>query len=352
MNCSCAATPYDLIFRAGIWIGTLLLLATPSIAGGPQRVSGGAPLIWSTGTVSYVASPNAIHAVSSPNILKLIQSAAATWGSVSTAGIGFKFNGVLSVSTYAAYIQKTEAEQANLVVVDPDGSLLIEPLHGVGADKTILGWTDINPGTPALTIVQFSSVLNGGLIQGEGAFSRTMVHEFGHAIGLDHAQINDGDEVTSPVMYPAVASDYKSSSSLKPDDIAWASKLYPSKTFKSTYAVIKGKLVRDGGTPVLGANIIFTDESNDTSRIMNRFSCVSDWLMNKDGAFEIAVTPGVYSIQIEPVDPAFSGPSSVGHYAESQSDRSFADRIAKRVFPTLLNVIAGSTTDLGPLSAN
>jgi hypothetical protein len=194
-------------------------------------------------------------------------------------------------------------------------------------------------------------------------FEQAFVHEFGHFLGLDHSQINVNvlnnpnpvcslDDVTGlPLMFPVLFCQARKDSGLPPlapDDIAWISKLYPETQnsppnqvpFLSSYGLIAGNVFfSDGTTPAQGVNVIVrrlsdgvVSNGNEAKRIA--FSAVSGFQFTGNpgqsitgdnpgsargsrdpallGYYEIPVTPGTYTVEVESVFPYFIGGSGVG----------------------------------------
>ena len=196
-------------------------------------------------------------------------------------------------------------------------------------------------------------------------FQQAFVHEFGHFSGLDHSQINVAvlsaprgncgmdDLAGLPVMFPFVYCQARTVPgvqlpALAPDDLAWISWLYPETAntppaqipFSSAYGTISGTIsFSDGLTQAQGVNVVarrISDGSSangdETKRIA--FSVVSgfrfagnlgqnvsgtnpgDLRGSRDpqlaGRFEIPVTPGTYTVQVESINPAFAFGSRVG----------------------------------------
>jgi hypothetical protein len=93
-----------------------------------------------------------------------------------------------------------------------------------------------------------------------------MIHEFGHLIGLDHAQVNldcltdsscDGIDGV-PTMFPVlIDEDGGAMSTPAADDVAALSALYPGASFTSSMGRITGHVFfSDGVTPAQGFNVI------------------------------------------------------------------------------------------------
>ena len=206
------------------------------------------------------------------------------------------------------------------------------------------------------------------------AFDEAIVHEFGHFLGLDHSQINlqtftsfnftncPADGLAGlPVMFPVSFCQARVTAglpALAPDDVAWISKLYPASTYATSYGTISGYILfSDGLSHMQGVNVIArrVDDPNtpqDESQAI-AFSVVSGYLFTGNpgqsitakylacspasacppngyrddntggssfgsrdatqiGYYEIPVTPGTYTVQVESIYSAFEAGSSVG----------------------------------------
>lgn len=203
-------------------------------------------------------------------------------------------------------------------------------------------------------------------------FDEVFTHEFGHFSGLDHSQINvnvlsgqPGSCSTEslaglPLMFPFLFCQARSTAGLPvlaPDDVAWISKLYPNPSFSTTHGTISGFIFfSDGITAVQGVNVIArrvdsaATTENESLRIA--FSVVSGFLFTGNpgqdvtadylpcdppsacpggfagnnsggsafgsrdplliGFYEIPVTPGSYTIEVESISEFFVGGSGVG----------------------------------------
>src|SRR5258708_36264683 len=125
-------------------------------------------------------------------------------------------------------------------------------------------------------------------------FSVTLVHEFGHTLGLQHT-------LTSSVMSTLVTSPATKSQPLGLDDIAGISLLYPTPDYLATVGSISRRVTLTNGNGVNLASVVAICSS----------SPAISTLTNPDGSYQInGVPPGQYFIYVHPLPPALQGESS------------------------------------------
>ena len=120
-------------------------------------------------------------------------------------------------------------------------------------------------------------------------FYTTMVHEFGHTIGLQHT-------FTSAVMSTYITSAATKSTPLAMDDIIGVSLLYPAPGFNSSLGTITGT-VSNGGTGVGMASVVAISTGN----------LAVSTITNPDGTYSLNVLPGAYQVYVHPIPPAVPG---------------------------------------------
>jgi hypothetical protein len=129
------------------------------------------------------------------------------------------------------------------------------------------------------------------------------LHEIGHFSGLSHSALGEtellstgGRRVLSAeaVMFPiAFAPGSISARTLKADDIAGISDLYPAGDFTSDGS-LSGRVTKDG-QPIFGAHVVAFNPA--TGAMVGGFS------LNAQGQFSIGgLSPGPHVVRVEPLD--------------------------------------------------
>ena len=124
-------------------------------------------------------------------------------------------------------------------------------------------------------------------------FFVTVVHEFGHTMGLQHT-------LASSAMSTYYTTASSKANPLGDDDVAGISLLYPTTNYLSTVGSISGT-VSMNGTGLNLASVVAISPSNQA---------VST-LTNPDGTYQInGIKPGVYFVYVHPLPPPVEGESS------------------------------------------
>src|SRR5207344_1388136 len=128
------------------------------------------------------------------------------------------------------------------------------------------------------------------------------VHEIGHFSGLGHSALGETEQVgggrrvlsAEAVMFPiAYASGTIAGRTLKADDIAGISDLYPDGDFSSDGS-LSGRVTKDGQA-LFGAHVVAVNAA--TRRMVGGFT------LTADGQFSIGgLSPGVHIVRVEPLD--------------------------------------------------
>jgi hypothetical protein len=124
-------------------------------------------------------------------------------------------------------------------------------------------------------------------------FFITLVHEFGHSLGLQHT-------LASSVMSTYDTTSSTKATPLAADDIAGISLLYPAANYLSTVGSISGTVTLNGMGVNL-ASVVAISPSNSPIAA----------LTNPDGSYQInGIPPGGYYVYVSPLPPPSEGEST------------------------------------------
>jgi hypothetical protein len=132
------------------------------------------------------------------------------------------------------------------------------------------------------------------------------LHEIGHFSGLGHSALGETELVSTggrrvlaaeAVMFPiAFSAGSIAARTLKADDIAGISDLYPDGDFTTTDGSLSGRVTKDG-TPLFGAHVVAFNAATG--------AMVGGFTLNAQGQFSIGgLSPGVHIVRVEPIDDA------------------------------------------------
>ncbi|MBI4456884.1 MAG: matrixin family metalloprotease [Acidobacteria bacterium] len=311
--------------RLGIIFVLLLALEfSTAYGGGFLLVDEKGPYRWNPSQpIKYKVDRGGLNALfDEERAADLVRSVFQQWQDIPTVSIPFQFDGLLDVDVTAQnalqYLRRRDGAPIP-IVFDRDGSIT-RLLLGEANSRIVLGFTrPTDFDTETHTILKGETVINGSVRVSERVLNVTMLHEFGHLLGLDHTQAglefrNRFDHSFVPVMFPIVFSD--SPRDLQDDDLLWITNLYPTAAAFQGTGTISGFVDRAWGDPFQGANVILRNTDYDPSRGQVRiYSVVSDYLLRNSGEFRFhGVKPGDYELFIEPLDLSFVSGSSVGPF--------------------------------------
>lgn len=235
------------------------------------------------------AGPSAMYSNDSmAALVSQLSAAANVWNNVGTATIQLAYGGFYTPGT----TQSAPGIQIEFSDDIPPGLLALSIPTVVGGFATGPNGTFL---PIYLSLMELPSNLpdyfSGPSYSEE--FFVTVVHEFGHTLGLQHT-------LASSVMstYPTTAA--TKANPLGADDIAGISLLYPTAKYLSTVGSITGTVSKNG-TGVNLASVVAISPSNPAIAT----------LTNPDGTYQInGIPPGEYYVYVHPLPPAAEGEGS------------------------------------------
>ena len=243
------------------------------------------------------AGPSTMYAGDSfQAIISQISAAANIWNGVSTSSIRLAFGGLYSPGT-------TESAPGVQIEFSDD----VPP--GLLAFTTLESFGNLTAGPNGsfiplyLSVVTLPSDLGSSTYFNGPSYSEqffvTMVHEFGHTMGLQHT-------LASSVMSTYNTTAATKASPLGADDIAGISLLYPSANYLSTVGSISGKVTLHGNGVNLASVVAIAANSQAIAT-----------LTNPDGTYQlngIPTGPSGFSIEyyvyVHPLPPPLEGEGS------------------------------------------
>jgi len=253
-------------------------------------------LKWAQTPVRYAVTAVTVPGVTATDFQSAVQRAFDSWQSVPTSGISYQFAGVTSavpgrddgVSTLGF------ANRPDLDRVLASTSFVVDAATGALVESDIF----------------FNSAFSWSVAPNGEAnrfdLESIALHEIGHLSGLGHSalgetELRDGGGrrvlAAEAVMFPiAFTAGSIAARTLKADDIAGVSDLYPAGDFTAATGSVSGRVIKSG-TPVFGAHVIAFNPA--TGRMIAGFT------LNGQGHFSInGLAPGAHILRVEPLDDA------------------------------------------------
>jgi hypothetical protein len=254
----------------------------------------GAILHWDHLPARYFISDRSVPGVTASDLDAAVARAFATWHGVGSAAVSFERVGFTGNAPF-----------------EPDGISVIGFDRRPDLERTLGATTftyDMRTGELVETDIFLNSTFDWSVAAaGEvGRFDVQSIalHEIGHFIGLGHSALGEtelrptgGRRVigAEAVMFPIAFSPGTTlGRTLRADDIAGVSDIYPSPGFRSETGSVSGRVLKNG-QGVYGAHVVAF--SLRTGELIGGFS------FSRDGAFSMAgLPPGPVVLRAEPLD--------------------------------------------------
>lgn len=219
-----------------------------------------------------------------------IRAAAKAWNDIETSALRLRFGGVAPQgSTHNAVTPSIEVVFEDL----PPG------VNGYGGPTVRNDVVTTTSG--ALIPIQRSVVVLSRDIAGRASWTEgyflTAVHEFGHALGLQHSFV-------SGAMATEVTRATTKMRPILPDDVVGVSLLYPTAAFREGMGAISGRVATGANEPMGLASVVAVSPGG----------AAIGTLTHPDGTYRIeGLAPGQYFLYTHPLPPALQGEATPGN---------------------------------------
>ncbi len=284
-----------------VWFVAVVLLAAdarPALAYlkfGIRTGDRSVALRWTRVPVRYRVTEGAAPGVGATDLRDAVARAFSSWEAVPSSSVAYRFDGFTSAlpgeddgATTVGF-----AERPDLDRVLASTSLLIDVATGELLEADIF----FNTSFPW-------SVSTAGE-RGRFDLETIALHEIGHLSGLGHSALGETELVEAgrrviaaeSVMFPiAFSSGTVANRTLRADDVAGISDLYPDAGFADRTGSISGRVTRVG-RGLFGAHVVAFNVA--TGQLIAGFT------LNAEGRFSIGgLSPGPHLLRVEPLDDA------------------------------------------------
>jgi hypothetical protein len=252
-----------------------------------------ANLRWGDMPIRYFVSDRSAGQVSAQQFQSAVGRAFDTWSAVETADESAEFVGFTQAGPDIG-----------------DGMTVLGFTSRPDLDR-VLGATNFIIDTVTGEIVEsdiffntsFSWSVDPAGVPGRQDLESIALHEIGHLLGLGHSALGETEMVSGgrrvrgaeAVMFPiAFAAGSVNDRTLRADDVAGISDIYPTAESRRTRGSISGRVTKNGAG-VLGAHVVAFNPA--TGALVGGFS------LNDQGTFTIgSLEPGPHVLRVEPID--------------------------------------------------